>query len=276
MLFESNTGIMHSTPVPVVFVHGWNSHPGIWNRLSRRLDTLNIPYRKFDHTGMPDSSLEQIAEALGEDIQAFRRMGGYDGPVDIVCHSVGTCIARYYLEVGHGAARREKVRQLIGIGAPNNGSALAELFFNPEHGPKIIEKLNGVFVPPGFDPQTDPLVQGVRPASRTMQELRSAGIRNDITYHMIVTANPYSIPAFFPLFDGKTWESDGDGEYSLTGNGDGIVAHRESALPGVTLDILPADRDDPMDLIPVDQYCHINLLKNPRVIERILEYLTGQ
>lgn len=275
MLFESNTVTMQSTPVPVVLVHGWNSHPGIWNRLCRRLDTEKIPYGKFDHSGMPDSSLEEIAEALGDYLHSFRCTGGYEGPVDIVCHSVGTCITRYYLEVGSGAVHHEKVRQLIGIGSPNNGSALAELFFNPEHGPKIIERLNGVFVPQGFDPQTDPLVQGVRPASRTMQELRSAGIRSDITYHMIVTANPYTIPAFFPLFDGKTWESSEDGEYSLTGNGDGIVAHRESALPGVTLDILPADKDDTMDLIPIEQYCHINLLKNPRVIERILAYLAG-
>jgi len=260
----------------VVFVHGWNSHPGIWNRLCRRLDTENIPYRKFDHSGMQDTSLEEIAEAFGDFIRNLRSTTQYEGQIDVVCHSVGTCIARYFLEAGSGAGRHERVRQLIGIGSPNNGSALAELFFNPEHGPKIIRQLNGVFVPQGFDPHTDPLVQGVRPSSRTMQKLRSAGIRNDITYHMIVTANPDSIPAFFPLFGGKTWESSEDGTYALTGNGDGIVAHRESALPGVTLDILPAEKDDTMDLIPVDQYCHINLLKNPRVIGRIMEYLTGQ
>ena len=266
---------MHSPRIPVVLVHGWNSHPGIWNRLCRRLDSAEIPYSKFDHSGMQDSSLEEIAEALGDYIRDTRSTTNYPGPVDIVCHSVGTCIARYYLEAGSGADRHETVRQLIGIGSPNNGSALAELFFNPEHGKAIIERLNGVFVPEGFDPQTDPLVQGVRPASRTMQALRSAGIRNDITYHMIVTANPYSIPAFFPLFDGKTWESSEDGTYFMTENGDGIVSHRESALPGVTLDILPAEKDDTMDLIPVDQYCHINLLRNPRVIERIMEYLSG-
>jgi len=267
---------MHSEPVPVLLVHGWNSHPGIWNRLGRRLDAKGIPFWKFDHSTMQESSLEEIAIALGDYIRGIRYEKQYRGPIDIACHSMGTCIARYYLEVMDGIARQEKVRQLIGIGSPNNGSVLAELFFNPEYGPKIIGQLTGVFTPQGFDPGADPLVQDVRPGSRTMQQLRAAGLRNDITYHMIVTANPDSIPAFFPLFGGKTWESSENGAYSMTGNGDGIVAHSESALPGLTLDVLPAVSDDTMELIPVDQYCHINLLRNPRVIGRILEYLTVQ
>jgi len=267
---------MHSRPVPVVLVHGWNSHPGIWNRLCRRLDEAGIPYKKFDHSGMQDTSLEDISRAFGDYLWKVRSDERWEGPVDIVCHSVGTCIARYFLEVGDGISRHEKVRQLIGIGSPNNGSALAELFFNPQYGPKIIEQLNGVFVPQGFDPDTDPVVQDVRPASKTMQQLRLAGIRDDITYHMIVTANPYRIPAFFPLFEGKTWESSESGEYSMTENGDGIVANRESVLPGVTLDVLPASPDDTIDMIPVDQYCHINLLRNPQVLGRIMEYLTQE
>lgn len=264
---------MHSGQVPILLVHGWNSHPGIWNRLGRRLDAEKIPFWKFDHSRMQDSSLEDISLALGDYIRAVRSEERYEGPIDIACHSMGTCIARYFLEVMDGAARKEKVHQLIGIGSPNNGSVLAELFFNPEYGPKIIGQLSGVFTPQGFDPGADRLVQDVRPGSKTMQQLRLAGLRRDITYHMIVTANPYSIPAFFPLFEGKTWESCGSGAYSMTGNGDGIVAHSESALPGLTLDVLPAGQDDSMELIPMDQYCHINLLRNPRVIDRILEYL---
>jgi len=37
---------------PVILVHGWNSHPGVWKRLVGRFEAAGIPYRKFDHSGM--------------------------------------------------------------------------------------------------------------------------------------------------------------------------------------------------------------------------------
>src|SRR5512138_1860875 len=115
---------MSGDPVPVILVHGWNSHPGIWNRLIARLDAGRIPYSRFSHVAMARQPLAVIAGALGDHLRAYREENRYRGPVDIVSHSVGTCITRYYLEVMDRGARRELVRQLIGIGPPNNGSAL--------------------------------------------------------------------------------------------------------------------------------------------------------
>ncbi len=63
--------------------------------------------------------------------------------------------------------------QLIGLGPPNNGSALAELFNDPTHGEKIINRLTGVFVPRGYDPAADQLVQDVRPGSPVIHNLRT-------------------------------------------------------------------------------------------------------
>jgi hypothetical protein len=174
-----------------------------------------------------------------------------------------------------GTRRREHVRQLIGLGPPNNGSALAELFHDPEQGSAIIKGLTGVFVPEGYDPEADTIVQDVRPGSRVMAELRSAGIRQDIRYHVIVTANPEGIPGFFPLFAGKTWEIGDDGRYRMTLEGDGVVAHRESLLPGISLDVIPPGPDASGQYPRPDLYCHINLPKNPVVIDRIMRYLTG-
>ncbi len=65
---------------------------------------------------------------------------------------MGGCIARYLIEVIDGQKKSERVRQLIGLGPPNNGSALAEIFFDPDKGPGVIEQLTGSFVPPGFKP----------------------------------------------------------------------------------------------------------------------------
>ena len=62
---------------------------------------------------------------------------------------MGTCIVHHLLEVTARVEHSQKVRQLIGLGPPNNGSALAELFHDPKHGEEIINKLTGTFVPQG-------------------------------------------------------------------------------------------------------------------------------
>jgi triacylglycerol lipase len=268
--------IMTQDPVPVILVHGWNSHPGAWNRLVTRLDVAGIPSVRFDHTPMRDADLETIARALGMFLTGWREETGHTGPVDVVSHSVGTCITRYLLEVIDGERKQERVRQLIALGPPNNGSALAELFLDPVHGPAIINRLTGVFVPEGFDPAADAIVQDVRPKSQFMEKLRNAGIRQDILYRIIVTANPFGDPEFFPLFEGKTWELAGKQGFSQTLSGDGIVAHAESILPGVSPDIIPADMKGAGYLPPASQFCHINLTKNPLVHDRVLHYFIGQ
>ncbi len=107
-----------------------------------------------------------------------------------------------------------------------------------------------------------------------MAELRTAGIRKDILYRVIVTGNPEGTPAFFPVFDGKTWELGDDGRYRQTLAGDGVIAHSEAALPGIPLDIIPPGPDASGQDQRPDLFCHISLPKNPVVIDRIMQYLT--
>ncbi|NYT17029.1 MAG: acetyltransferase, partial [Methanomicrobiales archaeon] len=184
--------------------------------------------------------------------------------------SMGTCVARYLLEVEDGKTRTHAVRQLIGLGPANNGSALAELFNHPVHGEIVANRLRGVFVPKGFDPQTDQSVRDARPDSPVIQRLRTAGLRPDITYRVIVGTNPEGIPGFFPWFEGRTWEMAEDGRFRATLEGDGVVAFRESELPGIPIDIIPASRGQGT---PPDLFCHINLPRNPLIIDRLVQYL---
>ncbi len=263
----------HPKRCPAVLVHGWRSHPGIWNRLTPGLLSAAVPFWNFDHTAMQDAGTEAIATALQDYIHVKRRETGYGGPVDIICHSMGTCIARYLIEVLDGDAQEEDIRFLVGIGPPNNGSAMAELFNDPDMGPDVIQSLAGVFVPQDYDPADDVIVQEFRPGSRTVAALQAAGIREDIAYRIILAANLTATPAFFPAFDGRTWELAPDGEWRTTYAGDGIVPHSDSYLPGAGFDILP---EDPGNLArnPED-YCHIGLARNPEVVARVMEYIVN-
>lgn len=232
-----------------------------------------MPFWRFDHTAMQGEGTEMIALALQDFMHEKRKETGYAGPVDIVCHSMGTCIARYLLEVLDGDDREEEVRLLVGIGPPNNGSAMAELFNDPDRGPEVIRSLTGVFVPEGYDPADDTIVQEFRPGSRTVAALRAAGTRDDIDYRILLAANLTATPAFFPAFGGRTWEFAPDGGWRATYAGDGIVPHTDSSLPGAGVEILPAA---PAHLARhPEHYCHIMLPRNSEVVARVREYLTA-
>ncbi len=257
---------------PVVLVHGWKSHPGVWDQLAGALEERSIPFWNFDHSMMKGDGVPEIAQSLHQFILEKRVESGFSGPVDMVCHSMGTGIARYLVEVRDGKTRLEKVRLLIGLGPPNNGSSLAEIFFDPEYGPRVLLRLGGIFVPRRFNPADDIIVRQFRPESVVMQAIKSAGLRDDISYRLILTENRDAIPEFFPAFRGKTVVFSG-GTWIGTYEGDGIVPHEDSWLCGAGYDILP---EDPRSLIQhsPELYCHLHLPRNPEVIRKIVEYLS--
>jgi triacylglycerol lipase len=256
---------------PIVLVHGWNSHPGVWNRLVPRLEERGFPVWNFSHDTCKNQAPDEIAYLLQDYIRCQRETSDYRGEIDLVCHSMGGCIARYLIEVIDGRDRSEQVRQLIGLGPPNNGSALAEMFFDPDIGTGVIERLKGSFVPPGFNPDEDRIVREFRFKSRTISRLQKAGTRNDVAYRMILTENSQSRPEFFPPFQGMTWEYEPGEGWRETYAGDGIVPHRDSWLPGAEHVILP--EEPAYSQFPPDHYCHIYLPRNAEVISRVVKFL---
>lgn len=256
---------------PVLLVHGWKSGPEIWKNLTKRLNEESIPYWNFSFTGLEQSGPVVIAESLREYILNTRERTGYTGCIDIVCHSTGGFIVRYMLEVLDGRSRDEKVRFFIGIGPANNGSAMAELFNDPEHGPVIMEELAGTFVPKRYDPAGDAIVQGIRSNSRETREILSSPFRDDIKYRIIVGSNEGCDPGFFPPFNGKTWIYGKEGAWEMSFLGDGVVAHSDSFIRGAGIDILPEDREQFMSHPFL--YCHIMLPQNREVIGKVVGYL---
>jgi pimeloyl-ACP methyl ester carboxylesterase len=264
---------MNDTQYPVFLVHGWNSHPGIWNRLVTQLKAAGIQHYRFDYTEIMDLDIPYIASILQKYIRDTCRENGLSGPVDIVGHSLGSGIARYCLEVLDGIERTQAVRQLICVSPPHTGSALMDILFNPDKGKELIRILTGVLLRQGCNPDMTPIMQDMQTGSQVIQTIRSAGLRPDITYRSILSTNPHAVPGFFPCFEGKTWEKTDEGTYQVTLEGDGIVAYRQSAVPGISLDILPVppEQDDPR--IPPELYSHFLLPKNSVVIDWIMENL---
>jgi len=264
---------MNKSVYPVLLIHGWNSHPGIWKKMITKLEEAGIPAWNFGYAENTDPHPVTVAEDLHDFIADMRRKNRYHGEIDIITHSMGTHITRFLLEVQDGKEKAERVRQFIGIGPPNNGSSMAELFCDPVYGEEMIRLLDGIFVPPGYDPGDDSLVQEVRPGSVTMATLKSAGLRDDIRYRCILSRNITRTESFFPILGGRTWIFHEDGSWDTTFDGDGVIPHSDSIMPGIQPEIVPHDNSF-FTKCP-HQFCHSNLPKNPEVIRCVIGYLTG-
>jgi triacylglycerol esterase/lipase EstA (alpha/beta hydrolase family) len=53
-----------------------------------------------------------------------KQQTGYFGKVDIICHSMGAVVSRWYIEKLDG---RNTIRQWIGLAPPNHGSYIANM-----------------------------------------------------------------------------------------------------------------------------------------------------
>jgi triacylglycerol esterase/lipase EstA (alpha/beta hydrolase family) len=111
---------------PVVLVHGLAMTHTSWFWLGRRLAAVGIgPI--FGFTYFSPQSVRRSAENLAIFIQHRIAKTGADR-VDLVAHSLGGIIARYYLERLGGSSH---VAHLITIGTPHRGTLLARFGLVP-------------------------------------------------------------------------------------------------------------------------------------------------
>ncbi|HEY0196406.1 MAG TPA: hypothetical protein VGC02_02425 [Methanobacterium sp.] len=123
-----NSTLTETEPIPVILIHGWRPMKEgntlvEWNKMKLALDKEKIPYYEFDYlpaTGDPYTYPNDLDKFVFD----IRASTGYTGKFDIVCHSMGALVSRFYM------ARNENykdIRQWIGIAPVNHGSALADL-----------------------------------------------------------------------------------------------------------------------------------------------------
>jgi pimeloyl-ACP methyl ester carboxylesterase len=135
-------------PKPVVLVHGWNSDASTWETMKQMLAAKDAQWPVFavgdswSEAGEtmntdPVSGSWISGNAAAEDayIEHVRSMTGAQH-VDLVVHSMGGLISRYYIDrlmLGrpHPPGGRPLVSHLVMLGTPNQGSPCAEVIAAP-------------------------------------------------------------------------------------------------------------------------------------------------
>jgi pimeloyl-ACP methyl ester carboxylesterase len=137
---SSATTTIRVAPRPVILVHGFISHANAWDSYTKTdgfLASLGLHgYAVGDsqaagvmQTGdlaqptLPTHSIAENAAILMEYIAGVKQRTGAE-QVDVVAHSMGGLITRYYID---RLMSERDVAQLLMLGTPHGGSACAEL-----------------------------------------------------------------------------------------------------------------------------------------------------
>lgn len=125
ILYGRETGTPHPhfavNPRPILLVHGVAHNASAFIPLKRRMEkenwhnifSINYPTRHGSLTKMVDALERRVEEILAITKAA---------QIDIVAHSLGGIISRYFMSVGAG---RGRVKHLVTLGTPHKGTPLS-------------------------------------------------------------------------------------------------------------------------------------------------------
>ena len=257
--------LVNASVIPVILVHGWRpaeSHGEVatWSTLKEKLkeEGINcdegIGCYEFDYSpGLGDP--RDYAGRLKGFIEKIRADTGYTGKFDIVCHSMGALVSRWYIEELGGA---ENIRQWIGIAPVNHGAAVADKF------DWMIPDWLGWAFPGLFG--TEKAIDEMHTDSPTVTTLNGIldGAAQGVKYRVVVGVNSNHNPKFGGVAGGRTWvkRTDDKGKpcYPFTYQGDGVVALEQSRLEGAGTDCF-------------EGLNHNKILHNAAAVERVTKYL---
>jgi len=182
------------TPVPLILVHGYKGEPDDLKDMKQWLedDGFTVYPLDYAHGEVANGDIKQYAKALCFEVERAKNATGGE-KVDIIAHSMGGLISRWYIEKFGGATN---VRNLIMLGTPNHGSELFELTRIPFLGPIL-----GLLANPGQ------AGEDMEPNSSFLEELGYEGRAN---YHTIAGTNDRLNPILWWLTT-RILEGDDDG-----------------------------------------------------------------
>jgi pimeloyl-ACP methyl ester carboxylesterase len=167
----------------VCLIHGLNSTSGVFVHMFGPLEEAGYGIVSYDFPYNRD--LDETSAAFKRDSAEFRRKAGDARPWAIVAHSMGSLLARSYVEDDSVYAR--DVSTLILIAPPNHGSSLAraQTFLQMVQG---LQAMNG-------SRRTDPLAllgdgmgaaaDDMTPGSAYLRDLAGRKRREGVGYHII-------------------------------------------------------------------------------------------
>jgi uncharacterized repeat protein (TIGR01451 family) len=251
---------------PVIMVHGFDNptgtqYPLLWHKLMHKLDIEGIRYYAFDYHSASTEDPHAIASALFEPWMDQKRTelgygdAPYKGKFDIICHSMGALVTRFYIE--GNAANAQNIGLWIGIGPTNQGAAIADIYYHrelaqqlgsdPAATTRFLNELGTIV------PMNSPAVFGMQTTNREIIALNEHFTPTGINYKIIEGTNA-------TLLTVEAVEKTAAGQYRFTLAGDGVVANAQSELPGVPV-------------YKVDGANHLALVDDNRVITKVIEYL---
>jgi len=208
---------------PVILVNGFTDDASTWNDLSKRLKQEGIKHFIFDYSQSNTDEPNNVAHNLFEPyVNNLKKTQGYQGKFDIVCHSTGALLTRFYVE-DNGNKNSGNVGQWIGIGPVNKGVAIEDLIANPDLNPEIAYRVNqyGLFY--RILPSGSPVAIQMQTTDPKIIELNKDGVAPNIIYRVIMGVKAREIPGLDTV--GKFGDT-----YKFTSLGDGIIANEQSIL----------------------------------------------
>ena len=119
--------------LPIILVYGWHGTAANWALIEPwlKMDGFVVDILNFDDSQHADIIAENALKPKIEAILNKYKTNKVD-KVDIISHSFGGLISRYYIERLNG---NEKVRNLIMLATPNHGSRLADYLtgYDPQY-----------------------------------------------------------------------------------------------------------------------------------------------
>ncbi len=243
-----------SVKVPVILIHGFTDSSHCWDDLAWQLYQEDYPFYQFDYSELGESTYgnpEDIAVQLHLKVHEYKsdlKYNGqpYEGKFDIVCHSMGALVSRWYMEKTPYPGA-EDIRQWIGVCPVNHGAAIADK-------------------DPGLKWAT---IEAMKTDSPTVTALENS-MDSRVIYRVIVGINAkrdvnFGFPLLKNLLKGQTVEMrrSRDGKerfYYSTYLGDGVVALKQSKLSNAGLDYF-------------EGVSHTEAPSNHAVMEKIKDYL---